>query len=97
MKRIRKNRVLTYSLVGVFALSLVGVGFAAWTFTGFVGDEALVTVKVGDVIDKVLVIEAEVTDDKVNFDNLENGFGEIKNDENGNAEDLSFAIKYTLT
>ena len=40
MKRIRKNRVLTYSLLGVFALSLVGVGFAAWTFTGFVGDEA---------------------------------------------------------
>lgn len=97
MKRIRKNRVLTYSLLGFFALSLVGVGFAAWTFTGFVGDEALVTVKVGDVIDKVLVVEAEVTDGKVYFDNLETGSGDIKNDENGNAEDLSFAIKYTLT
>ena len=97
MKRIRKNRVLTYSLLGVFALSLVGVGFAAWTFTGFVGDEALVKVTVGDVIDQVLVVEAEVTDGKVNFDNLKSGSGDIKNDENGNAEDLSFEIKYTLT
>lgn len=95
MKRIRKNRVLTYSLLGVFALSLVGVGFAAWTFTGFVGDEALVKVTVGDVIDKVLVVEAEVTDGKVSFDNLKDGFGDIKND--GNAEDLSFAVQYTLT
>ncbi len=97
MKRIRKNRVLTYSLLGVFALSLVGVGFAAWTFTGFVGDEALVNVTVGDVIDKVLVVKAEVTDGNVSFDNLESGTTDVKNDPNGGKEDLSFAIKYTLT
>lgn len=97
MKRIRKNRVLTYSLLGVFALSLVGVGFAAWTFTGFVGDEALVKVTVGDVIDKVLVVDAEVTDGNVSFDNLESGTTDVKNDSNGGKEDLSFSIKYTLT
>ena len=97
MKRIRKNRVLTYSLLGVFALSLVGVGFAAWTFTGIVGDEALVTVKVGDAIDKVLVVDATVTDGNVNFDNLENGSSNVTNDPNGGVEDLSFAIEYTLT
>ena len=98
MKRIRKNRVLTYSLLGVFALSLVGVGFAAWTFTGFVGDEALVNVTVGDVIDKVLVVKVdEVTDGSVSFDNLASGTTDVKNDPNGGTEDLSFAIKYTLT
>lgn len=97
MKRIRKNRVLTYSLFGVFALSLVGVGFAAWTFTGFVGDEALVTVKVGDVIDKVLVVDAKVTDGNVSFDNLGSGTTDVKNDPNGGTEDLSFTIEYTLT
>lgn len=97
MKRIRKNRVLTYSLLGVFALSLVGVGFAAWTFTGIVGDEALVTVKVGDAIDKVLVVDATVIDANVNFDNLENGSSNVTNDPNGGVEDLSFAIEYTLT
>lgn len=97
MKRIRKNRVLTYSLLGAFALSLVGVGFAAWTFTGFVGDEALVTVNVGDVIDKVLVVDARVTDGNVSFDNLKSGTTDVKNDSNGGTEDLSFAIEYTLT
>lgn len=97
MKRIRRNRVLTYSLLGVFALSLVGVGFAAWTFTGFVGDEALVKVTVGDVIDKVLVVKAEVTDGSVSFDNLASPTTDVKNDPNGGTEDLSFAIKYTLT
>ena len=97
MKRIRKNRVLTYSLLGVFALSLVGVGFAAWTFTGLVGDKALVSVTVGDVIDKVLVVEAKVTDGNVSFDNLKDGSTDVKNDPNGGTEDLSFAIEYTLT
>ena len=97
MKRIRKNRVLTYSLLGVFALSLVGVGFAAWTFTGFVGDKALVKVTVGDVIDNVLVVDAEVTDDNVSFDNLKSGTTDVKNDPDGGTEDLSFAIEYTLT
>lgn len=97
MKRIRKNRVLIYSLLGVFSLSLVGVGFAAWTFTGLVGDETLVTVKVGDAIDKVLVVDATVTDGNVNFDNLENGSSNVTNDPNGGVEDLSFAIEYTLT
>ena len=97
MKRIRKNRVLTYSLLGVFALSLVGVGFAAWTFTGLVGDETLVSVTVGDVIDKVLVVNATVTDGNVNFDNLEGGTTDVENDPNGGTEDLSFAIEYTLT
>ena len=97
MKRIRNNRVLTYSLFGVFAFSLVGVGFAAWTFTGLVGDEALVSVTVGDVIDKVLVVEAKVTDGNVSFDNLEGGTTDVKNDPNGGVEDLSFSIEYTLT
>ena len=97
MKRIRKNRVLTYSLLGVFALSLVSVGFAAWTFTGFVGDEALVDVTVGDVIDKVLVVKAKVTDGNVSFDNLKSGTTDVKNDTNGGTEDLSFAVQYTLT
>ena len=97
MKRIRKNRVLTYSLLGVFVLSLVGVGFAAWTFTGFVGDEALVKVTVGDVIDQVLVVKAEVTDGNISFDNLASGTTDVKNDSNGGTEDLSFEIKYTLT
>ena len=97
MKRIRKNRVLTYSLLGVFALSLIGVGFAAWTFAGFVGDKALVTVNVGDVIDKVLVVDAEVTDGNVSFDNLKSGTTDVKNDTNGGTEIIGKILKDFLS
>lgn len=92
----RKNKYITYCILTLNAFSLVGVGFAAWEINGSIDDKTSVSVSVGDLTNKTLIVEIKDTSDlNVAFDNVEGGSSTISNG-NGKYEDLNFSIDFRL-
>lgn len=97
MKNRKKNKYIVYGVIALSALSLFGVGFAAWwEIDGSLGDETSVTVSVGDLTNKTLIVEIQDTSDlNFAFDNIEKGGTNISNGD-GEKEDLSFTVNFRL-
>ena len=80
MKNRKKNKYIAYGVIALSSLSLVGVGFAAWEINGSLDDKTSVTVSVGDLTNKTLIVEIQDTSDlNIAFDNVENGGTNISN------------------
>lgn len=98
MNKFSKGKTIGIVAASLAAVSLVGVGFSAWVINGTNSTDAgEITVNVADVQDKrVQISDAKVTDGQVNFDSNSNSSsnGLLKGD--GNNEDLSFTISYTV-
>ncbi len=96
MKNRKKNKYIVYGVIALSALSLFGVGFAAWNIDGSLDDKTSVTVSVGDLTNKTLIVEIQDTSDlNFAFDNVEKGGTNISNGD-GKKEDLSFTINFRL-
>ena len=96
MKNRKKNKYIVYGVIALSTLSLVGVGFAAWEINGSLDDKTSVTVSVGDLTNKTLIVEIQDTSDlNIAFDNVENGGASISNVD-GKKEDLSFTVDFRL-
>ena len=95
MKNRKKNKYIVYGVIALSALSLVGVGFAAWEIDGSLDDKTSVTVSVGDLTNKTLIVEIQESDLNIAFDNVENGGTNISNGDDGK-EDLSFTVNFRL-
>ena len=96
MKNRKKNKYIVYGVIALSTLSLVGVGFAAWEINGSLDDKTSVTVSVGDLTNKTLIVEIQDTSDlNIAFDNVENGGANISNG-GGGKEDLSFTVNFRL-
>lgn len=90
--KIRKKYWIC-GVISLSAVSLVAVGFSAWTMNGSVSDKANVSVKVGDIVDKTLIVQINSSDLSFAFDN-----SEVSNITNGDLQyqDLDFTIEYRL-
>ena len=96
MKNRKKNKYIIYGVIALSALSLVGVGFATWNIDGSLDDKTSVTVSVGDLTNKTLIVEIQDTSDlNFAFDNVEKGGTNISNGD-GKMEDLSFRVDFRL-
>ncbi len=95
MKNRKKNKYIVYGVIALSALSLVGVGFATWNIDGSLDDKTSVTVSVGDLTNKTLIVEIQKSDLNIAFDNVENGGTNISNGDDGK-EDLSFTVNFRL-
>ena len=97
MNKFCKGKTIGIVAASLAAISLVGVGFSAWVINGTTGGSTGdITVNVADVQDKrVQISDAKVNEGKVKFDS-NNRTGGILSGDGQNAEDLSFAISYTV-
>lgn len=96
MKNRKKNKYIVYGVIALSALSLVGVGFAAWNIDGSLDDKTSVSVSVGDLTNKTLIVEIQDTSDlNIAFDNVAAGSTSISNGD-GKKEDLSFTVNFRL-
>ena len=96
MQNRKKNKYIVYGVIGLSALSLVGVGFAAWNIDGSLDDKTSVTVSVGDLTNKTLIVEIQDTSDlNIAFDNVKSSGTNISNGD-GKMEDLSFRVDFRL-
>lgn len=96
MQNRKKNKYIVYGVIALSALSLVGVGFAAWNIDGSLDDKTSVTVSVGDLTNKTLIVEIQEDSDlNIAFDNVEIGGTNISNGD-GKKEDLSFTVNFRL-
>lgn len=100
MKRIGKHG--TYAILGLTAVSLIGIGFSSWiinVINGTVDND--VNVKVGDVVDKRLTCELVEGSQELNlnFDAKKDapGGGVITADPNQQEdEDLTFGFSFRI-
>lgn len=99
--KIKHNKILTYSMLGLAAVSLVGVAFSSWLVQEIQGAKvANITVSVADVQDKSLII----TDAKVDESNKTFLFDAKEDDTTGpiiytgntGGEDLTFGITFNV-
>ena len=99
--KIKHNKILTYSMLGLAAVSLVGVAFSSWLVQETQGAKVEnITVSVADVQDKSLII----TDAKVDENNSTFLFDARKDDTTGpiiytgdtGGEDLTFGITFKV-
>ena len=90
--KIRKKYWIC-GVISLTAVSLITVGFSAWAMNGSVSDKANVSVKVGDIVDKTLIVQINSSDLSFAFDN-----SEVSNIKNGDLQhqDLDFTIEYRL-
>ena len=96
MKNRKKNKYIVYGVISLSALSLVGVGFAAWNIDGSLDDKTSVSVSVGDLTNKTLIVEIQDTSDlNIAFDNVAAGGTSISNGDR-KKEDLSFTVDFRL-
>lgn len=99
--KIKHNKILTYSMLGLAAVSLVGVAFSSWLVQETQGAKTeSITVSVADVQDKSLIItNAEVDENDSTF-----LFDAKKDDTTGpiiytgttGGEDLTFGITFKV-
>lgn len=98
MKRIGKHG--TYAILGLTAVSLIGIGFSSWIINVINGTaDSEVNVIVGDVEDKRLTIDnLKKTNTDLKFDVAPGteGGGVIEAGSVGEAEDLSFGFSFDL-
>lgn len=99
--KIKHNKILTYSMLGLAAVSLVGIAFSSWLVQETQGAKVEnITVSVADVQDKSLII----TDAKVDENNSTFLFDAKKDDKTGpiiytgttGGEDLNFGITFKV-
>lgn len=99
--KIKHNKILTYSMLGLAAVSLVGVAFSSWLVQEIQGAKVEnITVSVADVQDKSLII----TDAKVDESNKTFLFDAKEDDTTGpiiytgntGGEDLTFGITFKV-
>lgn len=99
--KIKHNKILTYSMLGLAAVSLVGVAFSSWLVQETQGAKVEnITVSVADVQDKSLII----TDAKVDESNKTFLFDAKESDKTGpiiytgntGGEDLTFGITFKV-
>lgn len=99
--KIKHNKILTYSMLGLAAVSLVGVAFSSWLVQETQGAKVEnITVSVADVQDKSLII----TDAKVDENDSTFRFDAKKEDTTGpiiytgdtGGEDLTFGITFKV-
>lgn len=99
MKRIGKHG--TYAILGLTAVSLIGIGFSSWiinVINGTVNND--VEVKVGDVVDKRLTYElVEGSQDlNLNFDAKKGATGGVISADSNQQEDedLTFGFSFRI-
>lgn len=99
--KIKHNKILTYSMLGLAAVSLVGVAFSSWLVQETQGAKVEnITVSVADVQDESLII----TDAKVDAKNSTFLFDAKEDDKTGpiiytgdtGGEDLTFGITFKV-
>ena len=97
MKNRKKNKYIVYGVIALSALSLFGVGFATWNIDGSLDDKTSVTVSVGDLTNKTLIVEIQKDKSDLNiaFDNVDTSGTSISNGD-GKKEDLSFTVNFKL-
>ena len=102
MNKFNKGKLIGFVAASLSAVSLMGVGFASWVLTGTndMGTTGNITVNVGDVEDKRVLIQSAVVDannNTVAFDANSKGSGDLKIEGTGNqAEDRTFALTYVV-
>lgn len=97
--KIKHNKILTYSMLGLAAVSLVGVAFSSWLVQEIQGAKVQnITVSVADVQDKSLIItdaKVDASDSTFLFDAAEDDTtGPIIYTGNTGGEDLTFGITF---
>ena len=99
MKKKKFNAVLVTSLI---TLSLVGVGFAAWTIGGITPtDSGNVNVEIGNVENNLVEFTLDQTagaqDLTIRFDNVEKPTVSGMTNSDSKTEDLTFKFTYNIT
>lgn len=102
MKKINKGKLIGFVAASLSAVSLMGVGFASWVLTGTNNMDTTgnITVNVGDVEDKRVLIQSAVVDannNTVAFDANSKGSGDLGIEGTGDqAEDRTFSLTYVV-
>lgn len=102
MNKFNKGKLIGVVAASLSAVSLMGVGFASWVLTGTNNMDSTgnITVSVGDVEDKrVLIQSARVDTDNntVAFDANSKGSGDLGIEGTGDqAEDRTFSLTYVV-
>ena len=102
MNKFNKGKLIGFVAASLSAVSLMGVGFASWVLTGTNNMDSTgnITVSVGDVEDKrVLIQSAKVDTDNntVAFDANSKGSGDLGIEGTGDqAEDRTFSLTYVV-
>lgn len=98
MKKHNKNKLIIYGAISLSLVALISVGFSSWILDGSIKDEASVTVNVGKITNKTLVVtvDEENSDFKLNFDNVKDPSNSNITNDSSSYEDMSFKIVYKL-
>lgn len=97
MKRIGKHG--TYAILGLTAVSLIGIGFSSWIINASTEKsiDNNVTVTAGDFEDKRFDFKVtSVSDGKINFDYLANGNSDVIKGSGDEVEDLKFSFACSI-
>lgn len=100
MKKMKSSKIITTSMLALAGVSLVTVAFSSWLVNETKSaDTDNITVEVGEVINQSLAIEgATVTDGTYRFDaKKDDTAGPIVFSGEGEGEDLSFGVKFSVT